>query len=211
MSLYDDYNDYELLYLVSESNEDANDIIYKKYRPVVEMKARKTYKNVSSLGLDLNDLIQEGMIGLSEAIRDYKEQKDVKFITFANLCIDRQINSAILMANRQKHKFLNNSISIDTTVNDSEKTLIDFLFDDSKLNPEEFLLEEESQKELIDLIKLKLSSAEAKVFDLKIQGFTYKEIANILNKTPKSVDSSLQRIRLKTSKILEEKSVQESR
>ena len=89
--MYKDHNDYELLYLVSENNEDAKEIFFDKYKSIVELKAKKLYPYVMNKGYELNDLIQEGMIGLSQAINDYKEQKNVQFSTFASICIERQI------------------------------------------------------------------------------------------------------------------------
>ena len=85
--MYNDQNDYELLYLVSENNEDAKELFYKKYKPIIEMKASKYKKYAESKGYDFNDLVQEGMIGLSQAINDFSEQKDVQFNTFANFSV----------------------------------------------------------------------------------------------------------------------------
>ena len=87
---YED-NDYELLYLISENNESAKEIFYDKYKPTVEVKAKKYFRAVKGNGIELNDLIQEGMIGLSNAISDYQEQKNIKFYTFAATCIERNI------------------------------------------------------------------------------------------------------------------------
>ena len=104
--MYKDHNDYELLYLVSENNEDAKEIFFDKYKSIVELKAKKLYPYVMNKGYELNDLIQEGMIGLSQAINDYKEQKNVQFSTFASICIERQIMTFVRDVTRQKHIIL---------------------------------------------------------------------------------------------------------
>lgn len=198
-------DDYELAYLVSENNEDAKEMFYEKYRPVIEIKARKYKTFAESRGYDLNDLIQEGMMGLSQAIRDYSDQKNVKFSSFANLCIDRQLSSFIRNIDREKHKILNSSISIDTTTNSIGKPLIDLVLDGKNLDPEKTFIEDEEESELYSQIKEKLTEIENEVFDLRVQGFSYKEIASILNITEKSVGGSISRIKNKISNILKEK------
>ncbi len=200
---YKEYNDFELLYLICEHNEEAYEILYKKYKFVVEMKARKYFKYTHSKGLEYNDLEQEGMIGLSEAIRDFKIKKDVKFSTFANICIERQIIGAVQSANRKKHKILNDSISLDESFVDNDKPLRDFLFDDKASDPSSYLIEQESSKETYFKIKDSLTALEKEVFDLKLNNFDYKEISLILGRTYKSVDSAIQRIKGKMRKIME--------
>lgn len=200
---YEDYNDFELLYLICEQNEDAYNILYNKYKPIVEMKAKKYYKNAIKKGLDYNDLVQEGMIGLSEAIRDFKIKKDVKFSTFANICIERQIMGAILSANRKKHKILNESLSLEEPLGDRQQTLEAFLSDKSNNDPSNYLIEIENKNETYNKIQKILTPFERQVFDLKLKNFDYKEIAHILGKTYKSIDSALQRIKRKLSKIIE--------
>ena len=195
-------NDNELLYLISENNEDAKDIFYDRYKDIIEIKAKKYAKFLTSKGYELNDLIQEGMIGLSQAIVDYKEQKNVQFSTFANICIDRQMFSFIRNITRDKHRILNDSISIDTTTDTSGRPLIDLLFDDKNINPEESFIEMEEKNELFNQIKEVLTESEYNVFELRMQGFTYKEIAVLLNITPKAVDGSISRIKNKVQNII---------
>ena len=198
-------NDYELAYLVSENNEDAKELFYKKYKPIIEIKARKFKTFAESRGYDMNDLIQEGMVGLTQAINDYSDQKDVQFHSFANLCIDRQLSTFIRNIDRDKHKILNNSISIDTTTNTVGKPLIELLLDGRNIDPEETFIRVEEESELYNKIKDKLSASETEVFDLRIQGFSYKEIASLLNITEKSVGGSMARIKNKISKIMEDR------
>lgn len=201
--MYKNENDSELIYLISESNEEAKEIFYEKYRGVIEVKAKKYANFVSSKGYDINDLIQEGMIGLTQALNDFKEQKNVQFNTFANLCIDRQIFSFIRNITRDKHKILNDSVSIDANVSPSGRPLVELLFDENNINPEEAFIERETKYELFKKIEDKLTKSEKDVFDLRMQGFTYKEIASLLNLTPKAVDGAIGRIKNKITNILE--------
>ena len=202
--MYKNENDNELLYLISENNEDAKDIFYEKYKDMVEIKAKKYASFLASKGYELNDLIQEGMIGLSQAIVDYKEQKNVQFSTFANICIDRQMYSFIRNITRDKHKVLNDSISIDTTTDTSGRPLIDLLFDDKNINPEDSFIEMEEKNELFNKVKEVLTESEYNVFELRMQGFTYKEIASLLNLTPKAVDGTISRIKNKVQAVLKD-------
>jgi RNA polymerase sporulation-specific sigma factor len=200
---YKEYNDFELLYLICEQSEDAYEILCKKYMPIVEIKTNKYLKYAISRGLDYNDLIQEGMIGLSEAIRDFKTQKDVKFSTFASLCVERQINTAIIRANRKKHKLLNESLSLDNATNDTDRSLMDSLFDKKDNDPGEYLIDLETEKETYNKIITMLTPFEKEIFDLKLNNFDYKEIATKLGKSYKSIDSALQRIKKKLRDIMD--------
>lgn len=199
--MYKEHNDYELLYLVSENNEDAKDIFFEKYKPIVELKAKKLYPIVKNKGYELNDLIQEGMIGLSQAINDFKEQKNVQFSTFASVCIERQIITFIRDVNRQKHKILNDSISIDSSTDKKGRPLMEIIFDDKNRNPEDNLIELDEEIELLDKIKKVLSEREFEVFELRKQGFSYQEIACLLNTTKKAVDGTMSRIKNKINNI----------
>lgn len=201
--MYDDYNDQELLYLICESNEDANNILYDKYKKIIDIKVNK-YKNLGKrVGLEYNDLFQEGMVGLSEAVRNYKDNKDTKFASFANVCIERQILSVLSSAQRKKHFFLNDSCSLDSSIDDNGRTLLDVLLDDT-FDPSVRVENEEEKKFLYDAIYKEMSDFERNVFDLKVLGLEYKEIAALLDKSYKSVDSALQRIRGKVKKVLDE-------
>lgn len=199
--MYTDENDYELLYLVAEENEEAKEMFYEKYRPLVEMKASKYYNYIKNKGYELNDLVQEGMIGLSQAINDFKEQKNVKFITFASVCIDRQLLTFIRDINRQKHKLLNDSLSIDYTSSNLGRPLLDILFDDKNLNPEDSFIDIESEEELKANIKKILTVKEYEVFELRCEDFSYQEIACLLNTTVKAVDGAMRRIKGKIGNI----------
>ena len=201
MNAYKEYNDYELIYLVREGNESATEILYKKYKPVIELKARKYFKVYNNKGLDYNDLIQEGTIGFSEALRDFDCNKNVKLATFASLCIERQISSAVARAGRMKYKLLNESISLDYVDEEGERSLMDFIAEETENDPLEYFIDMESAKEVYKNICEKLTDFERQVLELKINNFNYKEIATILDKPSKSIDNALQRIKNKVRKI----------
>lgn len=201
MKSYRDYNDFELLDLICELDEDASSILYEKYKPIIVSKAKNMFRDYNHLGLDIDDFIQEGMIGLSEAIRDYRHNKDAKFNTFATICIDRKMNSALVKASRKKHKNLNEAMSLDYVSGESNRTLSDFLDDKNNINPEEYFVMLETERELYNSIRLKLTDLENRIFDLKIGGLSYKQIAEILDKNDKSIDNAIQRIKAKIKEI----------
>ena len=194
-------NDYELLYLVSE-NEDANKVIYDKYAPVIDYYAKKYIKLVESKGLEYNDLYQEGLIGLDEAINNYINHKDIKFSTFAFICIKRKMITAIRNVSRQKHSVLNESYSIDYAFDNSLPFENMIIMNNGGL--EDILVGKEDEQYFKKIVDEDLTSFEKQVYELRINGFSYEEIATMLNKTLKSVDSVLFRIRIKIKKILDE-------
>lgn len=194
---YKDFNDYELLSYIAEGNEDANNIIIKKYEPLINKIAIKMLPYCKNNGLDKNDLIQEGMIGLNHAIDKYHEMQDTLFYTYAKKCIERKIISVVIASNRNKNKILNESISYD----DEENLLLKFIRDTNP-NPEEFMIDIELENDLIERIKEVLTDLEEQVFELLISGFKYKEIAEILDKDQKSIDNAIQRLKTKIRSII---------
>lgn len=198
---YKDYNDNELLWYVAEKNEAALDILYKKYEPFIINFAKKMFEYCKYSGLEMNDLVQEGMLGLNDAITKFNDQKNVTFYTFAKTCIERKIISCVVSTRRLKHRILNESISYETDLKDDGGTL-EYLLRDNKHNPESMLLHTENEKKIIELTKESLTDFEQQVFELKISNFSYKEIAEILDKDKKSIDNALQRIKTKMKKIL---------
>lgn len=195
-------NDYELLYLISENNEEAKELFYNKYKPIIEIKAKKLSRVAQSKGYDYNDLVQEGMIGLTNAINSFSDQKDVQFTTFANLCIERQMASFIRNISAGRHKILNDSVSFETT-NSYGSPLINLL-DDKNVNPETSFIESEEKEDLYNDIVSILKEVEVEIFELRAKGFSYKEIASLLNITEKSVGKHIERIKNKINKILDE-------
>lgn len=202
---YKDYNDYELVsYAVGETSEEALDILYEKYRPMITSFAKKMLPLCEAGGLELNDLVQEGMLGLNNAIEHFNEKKDITFYTFAKTCIERKIISATVASRRKKHKILNESLPFEVRRDDSEPVYTDYLLKDDSTDPENVLLNHERENSLSNLINDKLTDFELQVFELKLNHFTYEEISTILDKNVKSIDNALQRIKSKVKKILKE-------
>ncbi len=202
---YKDYSDSELMYLVKESNEDAKDIILEKYRYVIDIIFSK-YKSLGkNVGLESSDLYQEALLGFMDAINNYSEKKDVKLVTFISFCVRRRLNMALMKANRVKHRFLNDSLSLEHYYDNIDATMMDLISDNEENNPLNNLMNEEEFLDLNEKIKEHLSKNEYEVYELLRNGFSYTEIATLLDKTPKSVDNAIQRIKGKVRKILAER------
>ncbi|WP_281351983.1 RNA polymerase sporulation sigma factor SigH [Pallidibacillus pasinlerensis] len=200
---FDDMEDEKIVELVHNGNSEALDYLIHKFRQFVRVKARSYFL----IGADREDIVQEGMIGLFKAIRDYKDDKSTSFKAFAELCVTRQIITAIKTATRQKHIPLNSYISLDKPVFDeeSDRTLMDMLTGSQSLNPEELIISQEE----FDSIELKmnelLSDLEREVLALYLDGQSYQEISDELNRHVKSIDNALQRVKRKLEKYLDSK------
>lgn len=192
---YKDYNDYELLNYISENNEEANEILFEKYKPLIINFSNKMYKYCHNKGLEINDLIQEGMLGLNLALKNYNQDKEASFYTYAKKCIERKIISLVISTCRLKHKALNDSISFEIKLNEDDT--FEKLIEDNSYNPEEMIINLERENEIIEKAHTILTDLERQVFDLKISGFNYKEIATILDKSPKTIDNAIQRLKSK--------------
>ena len=185
---------------------EAMDTLLSRYKEFVKTRTLPYFM----MGADKDDLIQEGMIGLYKAILGFDEGKDSSFKTFADLCIRRQILTAVKLSTRMKHYPLNSSISLNSTVQqedqeDQEMTLMDQLAADVHLNPENIYISREERAHLEAQILESLSALELKVLGLYISGLNYHEIAKALNRPDKSIDNALQRARKKANEILEKK------
>ena len=196
---YSNYNDYELLEFISEGNEDANNIIIEKYTPLINNIASKMIKYCKNNGIDYNDLRQEGFIGLNYALSHFSEEKNTIFYTYVKKCIERKVLSAVISSNRQKHKFLNDSLSYD-----DDDNILDKILKDVQNNPELIIENLELEENLINSIKKKLTNYEEQVFELMLTDFNYKEIADILDKDKKAIDNAIQRIRSKVKDTIKE-------
>lgn len=199
---YKEYNDYELLHYISENHEEASDILYQKYQPFIQKCAHKLYPYVKSSGLEISDLMQEGLLGLTSAIYHFKGEKDNTFYTFATTCIKRKMISMVVSTKRLKNKILNESIPLESVDESGTAYSLEYLLSDETQNPEKLLLSSEYQNHIMELAKDKLTDLESSVFELKISGFNYKEIAEVLDKEPKAIDNALQRIKSKLKEIL---------
>lgn len=194
-------DDEELVSLVHSGDSDALDFLIHKYRNFVRAKARSYFL----IGADREDIVQEGMIGLYKAIRDFKVDKLASFKAFAELCITRQIITAIKTATRQKHIPLNSYVSLDKPIFDeeSDRTLLDVISGAKVMDPEELLINQEE----FDYIEIKmselLSDLERKVLALYLEGQSYQEISEELNRHVKSIDNALQRVKRKLERYLD--------
>ena len=197
---YEPEVDEQLLFQIREGNNAALEQLINKYKNFVRSKA-KTYFLV---GADKEDIVQEGMIGLFKAIRDFKGDKMVSFKSFAEICVTRQIITAIKTATRQKHMPLNSYISLNKPVfeDDGERTLMETINHDTVSDPEMLFISKEELSRIEGKINEALSSFELEVLYLYLQGKSYHEIASSVNKEVKSVDNALQRIKKKIEKFL---------
>ena len=193
---YYNLNDNELVYLSRENNEDAINLLHKKYKPLITKKCSKFYKYTINKGIEYSDLEQECLIGFEESIKNYNLEDDVTFYTFTNICMDRQLMTEIRKLNREKYRFLNEAIPLEKLEDEEDNNLINFI-EDNKDNPELDLIAADEYQELYSKIVSVLTDFEECVFNLKLSNFDYKEIANILDKDPKSIDNAIQRIKTK--------------
>lgn len=185
---YKGLTDEEMVDLYQNGNEGVMDYILNKYKNMVRGKASSMF----IIGGERDDLIQEGMIGLFKAVKGYDMSGESSFATFAQLCVSRQMYTAIQSAGRQKHNPLNTYISI--YEEDFQK--------EGGVNPEDAFLDNERVEVIEEQIDKVLSNLEKQVLELKVAGLDYQEIAGILGKTPKSMDNAIQRIKMKIKKIL---------
>ena len=188
-----EYNDFELVSLIRENNEEAREILYNKYKPIIVKKSTDQIYKLGSYGMEINDLIQEGYIGLDNAINCFNEKENTSFYTFALLCIDRQIITYIKKNTNNKAMILNDAINLD----DGKE----YLFRDNT-DIEGSFINKEDAKEFINLICDSLADIEKKVFSLKLEGYDIGEIANLLNKDTKVIYNTLHRIKYKIKLIM---------
>ena len=203
---YADYrhcSDGELIDRLRRGEESIMDYICEKYKNLVRSKA----KSMFILGADNEDLIQEGMIGLFKAVRDFDAGRDASFYTFAELCISRQMYTAVQASKRQKHRPLNTYVSLDSSNannDDGRENLLlsELMTDRTEQSPEELFLDKERVADLERTIEEELSDFERQVLDLYLTGMTYTEIAKVLGRDEKATDNALQRLKSKIKKRL---------
>ncbi|EOS59021.1 MULTISPECIES: RNA polymerase sporulation sigma factor SigH [Paenibacillus] len=198
---YEIQSDEDIVEAVREGDSEALEYLINKYRSFVRAKARSYFL----IGADREDIIQEGMIGLYKSIRDFRGDKLASFKAFAELCITRQIITAIKTATRQKHIPLNSYVSLDKPIYDeeSDRTLLDVICGSQVSDPEELIINQEEFTGLEDKMSEILSDLERKVLMLYLDGRSYQEIAVDLNRHVKSIDNALQRVKRKLERYLE--------
>ncbi|KXH80973.1 RNA polymerase sigma-H factor [Sporosarcina sp. HYO08] len=201
MSDFTGLSDGEVITIIHEGNMDALDYLISKYQSLVSLKARSYFL----IGGDREDIVQEGMIGLYKAIRDFREDRLSSFKAFAELCITRQIITAIKTATRQKHIPLNTSVSLDKPVFDeeSDRTLLDVIAGPTLDDPEDLMIHKENFIQMEEEMNKVLSALEKEVLALYLEGQSYQEISDELNRQVKSVDNALQRIKRKLERYMQ--------
>ena len=197
-----DKTDEEVVGLAHDGDTEAVEYLLSKYKNFVRSKARSYFL----IGADHEDIVQEGMIGLFKAIRDYQPERLSSFRAFAELCITRQIITAIKTATRQKHVPLNSYVSLNKPIYDeeSDRTLMDVIVEGRAQNPEELIIGRENLLSIRDKADQVLSSLEQDVLNAYLDGKSYQEIADMLGRHVKSIDNALQRVKRKLEKYLEE-------
>ncbi|MEG1523960.1 MAG: RNA polymerase sporulation sigma factor SigH [Clostridia bacterium] len=200
MKDYETLTDEELITLLRGGDARAEELLYARYKLIVRGKAR-TYFLV---GADREDIIQEGMIGLYKAVCDYEFEKLTSFRAFAELCITRQIISAIKSATRKKHMPLNTYVSLNRSVyeGDGERTLMDVLVSTHISDPEEVFIGRENYDAMAKSIEDSLSKLEKNALELYLRGYSYQQIADAMGKSNKCIDNAIQRVKKKLEEQL---------
>ena len=204
---YNNMSDDELLELINKKDTDALDFLICKYKDLVNSKVNKYF----IIGAEKEDIVQEGLIGLYKAIKDYKPDKQNSFKSFANLCIERKLITAIKSSNRQKHMPLNSYLSLNMTAFENEDgnndtQIVDVLENTVIEDPLDTITKKEYFSSVENVIDSSLSDFEKKVLNRYVQGESYVKIAERLDAPVKSVDNAIQRIRKKTAKNIQAES-----
>lgn len=194
------YPDVDLVYHLSES-EEASDILFEKYKYIVDIVVKKYSKAAYLFNVDINELRQEAYFAFSEALFRYKDNRDASLATFITLVVERRVRRVIDSANTIKSKLNSSALSLEHVYPEFENPLM-YIIGDESHEPLKNIEDKETTIELIDGLKKNLSGTELEVCELLLKQYDYKEIAEILNKNPKQVDNSIQRIRNKLKKML---------
>ena len=189
-----EYPDNELTFYLHDNNEDAIDIIYDKYKYIIDVLLNKYKRVFYALNIDLEEVKQEANLAFSYSIYSYDENKDASLNTFITLCVDRKIKAIIKKYETTKSKVFSDSISFDNT---SNSISLENIIGDETYEPLKTLENIDTIKFINNEVKSLLSKGELEVYNLMVQGINYKEIAKKLNKTPKQIDNTIQRIRVK--------------
>lgn len=195
MNSFEEMSDEELIRGLRNGRTEIMDFILEKYKFLVRKRANAMFL----MGGEPEDLIQEGMIGLFKAIRDYKESRESSFYCFADLCITRQIYRAVEASCRKKHQPLNSYVSLNAGDQEGDGTFLDVLTAMGSADPEQMFIDRETVAAMEERMKHKLSKMERKVMEYSLQGLDYRQIAAVMEKQPKAIDNALQRIRGKLS------------
>lgn len=198
-------NDYELIMLYHENDEEVKNLIYLKYKFIIDILINKYKPALVSLNIDYQEIYSEASVGFSDALKNYKDNKDASLPTFITLCVERRLRGIVRKYNRDKYKDIKEMYSLDFVYDSG--SLIESISDDCKNDPLRNMSEEEGYIELLDKIKQKLTKREYEVFVLMARNLNYHEIAKILNKTSKQIDNTMQRIKVKVKSLLADKNI----
>jgi len=198
-------NDYELIMLYREDDENAKNILFYKYKFIIDILIKKYNKYLTSLNIDYQEIYSECLVGFSDGLNSFRENKDATLPTFITLCIERRLGNIIRKYNRDKYKGLKDTYSLDYMYKDSDMRLMDIISDEYEHDPLKNITEEEGYIELVNGIKEKLTDKEFEVFVLMIRGLSYVEISKILNNTSKQIDNTIQRIKSKIKNLIDKK------
>lgn len=199
-----DVSDSELLFLISENNDNAKDMLYKKYDYIIDIYMKKYKKIAYVLNIDFNDFRQEALIAFTDAINSYKETDSSKLETYISRCVQNRIRTIINRYASIKNRMVSDALSLDYVYKEHDSSLKDFISDNNKFNPLNNITEKENYKILLDKIDSSLSNHEKEVYNLLINGLNYQEISNVLELSPKNIDNTIQRIRNKVKNIIEQ-------
>lgn len=202
---YSEYSDEELYSLICEDSSEAKDIFYAKYKYLIDILMHKYAYAALRLGVEYSDLYQEALLAFSDALVSYRDDQNASLPTFISLCVNRRLQKVIVKAGRPKNKILVDSLSLDQTYDGFDDPLKEMISDGRKNDPLQTIAIHEENDELSSKIKEILSKNELEVYTLMIHGLKYNEIADVLGKSPKQIDNTMQRIRNKVRELLKER------
>lgn len=200
---YKEYLDGELCSMISENNEDAKEILYNKYKFMIDFLIKKYLLSAIKIGIEYSDLQQEALVGFSDAINSYNDSKDASISTFITICVERRLQNVIVKASSLRNKMFLEALSLDYQ-DDDGSPLKEIISDNSKNDPLLNMTREENYEELIKKIENELSDTEREVFTLLVSGLSCREISTELNKNYKQIDNAIQRLKVKAKKVLNE-------
>jgi len=201
---YSDEEDNLLVDMVCETNEEARDNLYKKYESTIEGIVKRYKNKAKKIGIDINDLIQEANLGFTDAINKYDRSKEASLKTFITLCIDRRLIKVIEHHSAYKNKLLQESLSLDYEYQ-TEGLPLKEIIGDNTMNPDKTFLEKEDSDTINKEAKKHLSTFEYLVYQYMLKEMTYNEIAKVLSKSPKQIDNTMQRVRVKMKELMKER------
>ena len=196
-----EYPDEELVNLVCENSEEARDMLYEKYSYIIDIICNKYKQSAYYLSADLQELRQEAMLGFSDALVSFNEDENASLHTFITLCVERRVRNYVRKNDTYKMKILRDVYSLDFQFDDDSSPLLNTIADKSQ-DPLNKLEEKETIRELKEKAEQLLSPTEKELYELLVNGFTYDDIAKILNKNPKQIYNTAQRIRVKLKELI---------